>query len=332
MISIIIVNFNTKDLTFECIKSIYQQTKDVEFQIVVVDNASNDDSVVYLRKSFPFIDIIESSSNLGFGRANNLGAKIAKGDFLFFLNSDTKLIENSIKEFHKFFVENENDLNLGVVGCQLVNENFQLNSFGDHFPTVKAIIRQSLIERIPTNFTNFTKKYFPKIFFKIKEMFLKNRFDENFKNIPFFEIDYVIGANLFLRKSLFNKFEGFSNDFFMYYEETDLQKRLAKAGFSRIIYNGTKIIHFGGGSGLETKKNLKRIINHQSRDNYIKKHDSKNYKVFKFFQFVNIIFAFFNYRYSFNENLRYQKAMFLFLIQKKIYGIHTKKTPPNLVE
>jgi GT2 family glycosyltransferase len=252
MISIIVVNFNTKDLTFECIKSIYQQTKDVEFQIVVVDNASNDDSVVYLRKSFPLIDIIESSSNLGFGRANNLGAKIAKGDFLFFLNSYTKLIENSFKEFQKFFVEN--DLNLGVVGCQLVNENFQSNSFGGEFPTTKKIIIQDLIDRIPKS---FIRKYLPTIFFRIKNTLIKKASFEGLVSIPFFEIDYVIGANLFLRKSLFNKFEGFSNDFFMYYEETDLQKRLAKAGFSRIIYNGTKLIHFGGGSGLETKKNYK---------------------------------------------------------------------------
>ena len=149
MISVIIVNYNTKELTFECIKSIYEHTKEIDFQIIVIDNASNDDSVHYLKEKFPFIDIIQSQSNLGFGMANNLGVKISKGDFLFFLNSDTKLIENSIKCFYDFFVQNERELNLGILGCKLINENFQPSSIGGQFPTTKKIFRQSLINRIP---------------------------------------------------------------------------------------------------------------------------------------------------------------------------------------
>jgi GT2 family glycosyltransferase len=320
MISVIIVNYNTKDLTFECIKSIYEHTKEIDFQIIVIDNASNDDSVNYLKEKFPLVDIIQSQSNLGFGRANNLGVKISKGDFLFFLNSDTKLIENSIKYFYDFFVQNERELKLGILGGKLINENFQLSSIGDEFPTTKKIIRQSLINRIPKS---FVKKHFPTIFFWIKDVFKKKASFEGLEYISFFEIDYVIGANLFMRKSLFNEFEGFSNDFFMYYEETDLQKRLANAGFSRIIYNKTKLIHFSGGSGLDSRKNSKRILNNQSRYTYIKRHDYKSYKIFKFFQFVDLIFVFMDMRYSAKENLIYLRAMLSFLIQKKIYGIHT---------
>lgn len=323
MVSIIIVNYNTKELTFECIKSIYQQTKDVEFQIILVDNASSDGSADYLRKSFPLIDIIESSSNLGFGRANNLGNKIAKGDFLFLLNSDTKLIENSILKLHKFFIENQTVLNLGVVGCKLIDSNFQLNYCGGDFPTIKKTVINKILGslfRIPAL---FSKKYFPLVFYRIKEIVVKKppyRFNEN---VPYFEVDQVIGANLFMRRSLFNKFEGFSNDFFMYAEETDLQKRIANAGFSRIIYTETKLIHYEGGSGLDKRKNLKRIIADQSLNTYFKRNEPKNYTIFRLYQYLNTIFAFLDFRYSLKENLTYQKAMFSFLIQKRVYGIHT---------
>jgi GT2 family glycosyltransferase len=328
MVSIIIVNYDTKDLTFECIESIYQQTKEVEFQIIVVDNASSDGSVAYLRKKFPLIDIIECSSNLGFGRANNLGAKIAKGDFLFLLNSDTKLIENSIFKLHKFFIENQTALNLGVVGCKLIDANFQLNNCGGDFPTIKKTIKNKILRLIFLNFVfrssaRLIKKYVPVVFYRIKEIVVKKpryRFNEN---VPYFEVDQIIGANLFMRRSLFNKFEGFSNDFFMYAEETDLQKKIANSGFSRIIYTETKLIHYEGGSGLVKRKNLKRIISDQSLNTYFKRNEPKNYNVFRLYQYIHTCFAFLDFRYSLKENLTYQKAMFSFLIQKRIYGIHT---------
>ena len=260
MVSVIIVNYNTRVLTSECIKSIYHQTKDVKFQIILVDNDSSDGSVDYLRKSFPLIDIIESPSNLGFGRANNLGAKIAKGDFLFLLNSDTKLIENTIFKLHNFFVENQTALNLGVVGCKLIDANFQLNNCGGDFPTIKKTIIRRLIlgNSVLRSSARLLKKYFPLVFYRITEIVVKKspyRFNEN---IPYFEVDQVIEANLFMRRSLFNKFEGFSNDFFMYAEETDLQKRIANAGFSRIIYTETKLMHFEGGKRLGQKKESKK--------------------------------------------------------------------------
>ena len=254
-----------------------------------------------------------------------MGAKIAKGDFLFLLNSDTKLIENTIFKLHNFFVENQTALNLGVVGCKLIDANFQLNNCGGDFPTIKKTIIRRLIlgNSVLRSSARLLKKYFPLVFYRITEIVVKKspyRFNEN---IPYFEVDQVIGANLFMRRSLFNKFEGFSNDFFMYAEETDLQKRIANAGFSRIIYTETKLMHFEGGSGLGKRKNLKRIIADQSLNTYFKRNEPKNYTVFKFFQYINVFFAVLDFRYSLIENLMYQKAMFSFLIQKRIYGIHT---------
>ena len=110
MVSIIIVNYNTKQLTLNCLKSIYEYTKDIDFEIIVVDNASSDGSVEAIRESFPIVNVIGSNENLGFGRANNLGAKYAQGKYLFLLNSDTLLIENSIKKLYDFRARQHNSV------------------------------------------------------------------------------------------------------------------------------------------------------------------------------------------------------------------------------
>jgi GT2 family glycosyltransferase len=134
-ISIIIVSFNTKELLSQCIKSIFKHTKGINFEIIVVDNASTDGSQQLIKSDFPKVILIESEINIGFGRANNLGAKHASGDYLFFLNSDTLLIENSIKIL-KDFIYSESDPNLAVVGCKLLDKNKNPHISYGNFPSI----------------------------------------------------------------------------------------------------------------------------------------------------------------------------------------------------
>ena len=102
-VSVIIVNYNTKELTKQAIQSVFDRTEGVEYEIIVVDNDSKDGSVEELKKIFQNkITIIESKENLGFGRANNLGIKQSKGKYVFLLNSDTELINNAIKIFYDY--------------------------------------------------------------------------------------------------------------------------------------------------------------------------------------------------------------------------------------
>ncbi|OIV43209.1 glycosyltransferase family 2 protein [Flavobacterium johnsoniae] len=294
MVSIIIVNYNTREITFNCIQSIFEHTQLVEFEVIVVDNASSDGSREYIKTNFPTVKVISSKENVGFGRANNLGAKYAKGDFLFLLNSDTILIENSIQKFISFFTENEKKLNIGVLGTLLVDEKLEHNGFGNSFPTCDKenrknwrkipFLRSFLLDPIAKTY-DFEKEYF--------------------------EIDYVIGADMFIRKELFDKMNGFSEDFFMYYEESDLQKRISNLGYRQYVFTNTKIIHLEEVSGkvIENYSNRKRIITHQSRVVYLKKNDLKNFYKYVISDFLFLSLNFLNLKYTMSENLKYFKEV-----------------------
>lgn len=290
IVSIIIVNYNTREITSNCLQSICEYTKEIEFEIIVVDNASSDGSTQYLKSKFPQVKFIESNENIGFGKANNLGAQYAKGEFLFLLNSDTLLIENSILKLFSFFIENENKLNIGVLGTILVDEKLQNNGYGNSFPTCSDENRK-----------NWSKIPFFRAFFR----------NPNLKTYDFekefFKIDYVIGADMFLRKSLFDKMEGFYKKFFMYYEESDLQKRIQNNGFNQYIFTKTKIIHLEEGSGkiIKNYSNKKRIITHQSKVIFLKRNDHKNFYKYVCCDFLFITLNLLNFKYSLKENFKY---------------------------
>lgn len=293
-VSIIIVNYNTKEITLDCISSIYKFTSGSEFEIIIVDNASIDGSQEAIKNTFPNLLLIENEENIGFGSANNIGSKYAKGEFLFFLNSDTILFEDSISKMIAFFKKEETNIKIGTLGCILVNKNKQVNGVGGEFPTCDKEIRhyKSLIPGL-----NF---FYPK---------------SRQKKIPiekkYFEIDYVIGADLLIRSYVFRKLNGFDSDYFMYYEESDLQKRMRKLNLKAWIYTDTKIIHLEDGTGKTIKKysNQKRKIIHTSKNIYLKKNDADNYNKYllwdKFYLLLNRL----NRKYSRIENSDYIKEI-----------------------
>ena len=293
-VSIVIVNFNTKELLNKCIYSIIDKTFNLQYEIIIVDNASTDGSQIFIKENYPQIKLIAADTNLGFGIANNLGVKSASGEFVFFLNSDTVFIENSVKIMYDFFTAHEYELSLGALGAVLVDENLRTNGFGSHFPTCSDW-NQANLNKIPliNFFINLPKKHS----YSIEQ--------------PYFEIDYVIGADLLMRKSIFEQLEGFSKDFFMYYEESDLQKRISNLRLSRYIITTTKIIHLEDGSGKAIKKysNKKRTIVHKSRNTYLKKNDSQNFTNFVIIDFIVLCLNFLNLKYTLKENLNYFKEI-----------------------
>ena len=134
-VSIVIVNYNTKVLLCDCLDSIFSLTKRIDFEVIVVDNASSDGSETYVRERFPSILWVNSGSNLGFGRANNLGVERAMGKYIFFLNSDTILLNDAVSLFFDHMESNREKESLGVLGAYLLDKNGNVNiSFG-YFPT-----------------------------------------------------------------------------------------------------------------------------------------------------------------------------------------------------
>lgn len=283
MVSIIIVNYNTLELTKNCIRSIIQHTQEIPYEIILVDNASTDGSKEYFEKRNG-IHYIYSNENLGFGRANNLGAEKAKGELLFLLNSDTILIENSIKKMCDFFYENENKLNIGVLGCKLIDEKHQITHSGGYFPTP---------------FSEYLLMFSSYFKFKSKEFIIDETKEYQM-------IEKVTGADMLLRKTVFDLVLGFSPLFFMYFEETDMQKRISKLKYKNYIYNNTSIIHLEGASFNKVIANSKRFIVQRSKNLYFR----RNFSSYILYVFVDMFFnllRLFNSKYTMQENIVFIK-------------------------
>lgn len=224
-VSVIIVNYNTCELTQKCIESIYAFTTQNSFEVILVDNNSSDNSVELLSKRFPDVKILANKENIGFGRGNNRGNSMAKGKYVFFLNSDAYLISDAIKSFYDFMNHVDN-VNVAVVGGELLSgSDFETVSYGN-LPTVL--------------------EYFSYLGFRI---FYKDYFNDKLasgiinKDPETKKVGYVNGADMFFRKDVFDLVGGFDEDFFLYFEETELSHRIKKKGFVSIIIPSVKIIH-----------------------------------------------------------------------------------------
>ena len=234
-VSIIIVNYNTKELTRNCLKSVFEQTKSISFEVIVSDNGSEDGSIEMIKSEFPQVILIENNANLGFGAANNRGLKIAKGKYIFFLNSDTLLLNNAVKIFFDYWETSPEKEKIGALGCNLVDKDGELtHSFGDFLKIKKAT--KNLLRR----FCGLTYKGILQKICKGKRISKKIIY-----KFYIGKVDYITGADLFL---LNNSDAIFDERYFMYTEEVDLEYKLSKKGLDRLIIDGPKIIHLEGGS------------------------------------------------------------------------------------
>ena len=244
-VSIIIVNYNTKQLLKQCINSIYEKTKDITFEIIISDNGSTDGSCEMLKSAFPNVIIVENKENLGFGKANNRGREKASGKYVFYLNSDTILVNNAIKIFYDYFEENT-DKKIGALGCNLCNAEMQTNfSYGDFGTSIGHT--KELIKLILKN----TRYTFNKIF--LHKPFPDIPFEKSIKEKKYGDVDYICGADLFMKN---DNFANFDEHYFLYFEEIDLQYNLFKNNLSRKLIEGPEIIHLQGGSAKTTKKEV----------------------------------------------------------------------------
>jgi GT2 family glycosyltransferase len=268
-VSVIIVSFNTCELLRNCLKSVFEKTTEVSFEVIVSDNGSVDGSVEMVKGEFPQVVLIENNANLGFGTANNRGLDVAKGEFVFYLNSDTLLLNNAIKVFYDYWKKHENE-SFGALGCNLVDANGMLTESHGKFPESKK-----LLKKMARHLLAFYVKCALKLF---------GRDISGIRPVPVYEryigdVDYVVGADLFVKNSPYARFD---ENFFLYYEETDMQLRMKNDGLRRSLIEGPSVMHLvrGGKNKMDdvlrygsfsiiqseiskvryTKKNLSAVI------------------------------------------------------------------------
>jgi GT2 family glycosyltransferase len=240
-LSIIIVNYNTSLLLENCLRSIAKADKPKKgLEIIVVDNASSDNSVNLVKKNFPDVKIISLKTNLGFAKANNLGAKTANGNYYLFLNSDTVLNRFSIVKPLKYL---KNHPKAGAITVKLYLKNGQIDRDNHRgFPTPWAAL---------THFSGLSK-LFPnsRLFGQYHQKFL------NFDKIH--TVPVAAGSFLMLPKNVFEKLNGWDEDFFFYGEDIDLCYRLYLLGLKTIYYPKANATHLkGASSGLRSEsKNI----------------------------------------------------------------------------
>lgn len=226
-ISIIIVNYNTLHVLQPCIDSIVEHTKDIDYEIIVVDNGSTDGSVEALSKDRR-VTFVPTGENLGFGKANNRGLELAHGDYVFFLNSDTLLKNNAVKMLYDFAEQYQGKL--GALGCILEDlQGNRIHSYGK-FSKMSDDFRKYLWIPILKGLHLYQEPVIP--------------YPDNWM-----KVDYVTGADLFVSRQVLDECGAFHPAFFMYYEESEMEHRFMLHGYNNIIVNGPQIIHLEGEGG-----------------------------------------------------------------------------------
>jgi GT2 family glycosyltransferase len=236
------------------LQSVFEKTEGVSFEVIVVDNGSQDGSQEMIRLEFPTVTLIESAENFGFGSANNAGAEQAKGKYLFLLNPDTVLLNNACQLLFNFI---ENTPPCGICGGNLFNgQKKPIHSYYRLLPSALWELSARL-------------NHWP-----LKLWFGEN-FEFNHTHKPQ-KVAMITGADLMIRADLFNRLHGFDADFFLYYEDTHLSFKVKQAGYKAYSVPQAEIWHLEGQS--MTNINSKRqLIIRNSRKLYYRKTHNKFY-------------------------------------------------------
>ena len=252
-LSIVIVNYNVKNLLKKCLKSIFKYQKYIEFEVIVVDNSSKDYSQQMLKRDFPQVQLIENKRNLGFSRACNQGIKESQGRYILLLNPDTELTPGGFKKMINFM---DSKPEVGICGPKMIDQKGNIQFSCRSFPSYLTAISsgQSILNRLfPHN--PLSRKYL-----------LKDQ-DRNQR----MEVDWVSGSCLLTKRGVFEKIGLLDERFFMYVEDVDFCFRAKQAGFSVHYFPNSVVIHHIGKS-TRRKKTKMLVEHHRSMYLFYKKH------------------------------------------------------------
>ena len=239
-LSIIIVNYKNYSLTIKCINSVIENLKSVDYEIIVCDNASPNESYDELSKKFGDIDnikIIKNGSNAGFGAANNLCVEKSQGKYILFLNPDVVVLDDAIE---KMLYKIKSNDKVGAISGKLLNDDYTIQySCRRVLPLGQFILVRTPLSKL----MNKKKKEY------INDMYLMKDFDHNSEK----SVDWVMGACILMRKDEFIELGGFSKEYFMYFEDVDLCCKVRKSGKDVIYLPEAKMLH------LHNQESTKKI-------------------------------------------------------------------------
>jgi GT2 family glycosyltransferase len=249
-LSIITANTNEWHVLRPCLQSVYRQTTDLEFEFIVIDNASTDGSFDRIREEFPDVKVIVNPHNMGFAASNNRGLATATGDYILFLNPDTEIREHAISGIVRFMDRNPD---VGLAGCKLILGDGSIQESLGSFPSVWNVFAE----------TFFLYKIFPKT--KLFGSYHMTYFDYRSTR----EVDWLCGAFLIVRRAVRDTIGLLDEQFYMYTEEVDYCCRAKQAGYATWYFHEAEVIHYWGGINMSQRVVLWM---HGSQMIYFKKH------------------------------------------------------------
>lgn len=269
-VSIIIVNYNVKELLLKCIGSVYQYCK-TAFEIILIDNNSTDDSIAAVKSKFPEIIFIENKFNAGFPKANNQGIIVAKGNYILLLNPDTELQNDSISELINYLSSHKN---VSLIAPKLLNTDLSIQYSIQQFITVKEIIAET---------------FYLHHFYKNRKSYLKKTIHEPI------QVEALSGAVMLFHKNVIERI-GMLDEELFWTEDMEFCYRAYQHNLEVVYYPFASIIHHGSVSG---KKNLKIMISNQilSKITFFRKnHTTLSYFTVKYFRLAHILSRIFMFR------------------------------------
>lgn len=229
-VSVIVISFNTKEMILECIRSIYEQTNGISFEVIVFDNKSVDGSAEAIKEHFKDVNLIKSEENIGFAKANNCAAKKANGRYLLLLNPDTIVLDEAIQKLYQFAISSPGNL---VYGGRTL--------FGDLTLNPSSCWRKQSLWSLVCYSVGLTSLFRNNCLFDPESY-------GTWKRDTVREVDIVTGCFLLIKMDFWDLLEGFNPNFFMYGEDADLCFRAVQSGARPIINPEATIVHYGGAS------------------------------------------------------------------------------------
>ena len=265
-LSIIILNYNVRYFLELCLVSVQAAIQNIDAEIIVVDNNSDDDSCQMVKNRFPEIILIENKENSGFPKGNNIGVAIAKGEYICILNPDTVVAEDT---FLKILDHINWQKNTGIIGCKLIDGS------GNFLPESKR--------GVPTPFVALTKIFG---LYKISNFFGKY-YAQHLSENQSGKVDVLVGAFMVMKRELYNQIGGFDENCFMYSDDIDLSYMVTQKGFYNYYFHETSVIHFKGESTVKDGTYMKRF---QEAMNFFYKKHFKISVIFQIFMKIGIVF------------------------------------------